>query len=109
MSRDPLIEALRKRREANGMSQEQAAELARVSLKTYQRIERGESDMKMSRYRLLVKAMKLTDLDLALDTLGEEGTTPWDVAAAARTLSPEIRSTLVTFIMMIYRNKVSDD
>lgn len=109
MSYEPLIQAIKARREAAGLSQEQAAEMTGVSLKTYQRIERGDTDMKMSHYRALLQTLKLTDLDISLDMLGVEKTTPWDVAAAARTLPPDIRSVLVSLIMMIYRDKSLGD
>ena len=105
MSYVPLIQAIKRRREASGLSQTQFAAMAGVSLKTYQRIERGETDLKMSHYRSLIQNLKVTDLDISLDMLEVEGATPWDVAAAARTLPPEVRTVLVTLIMMIYRDK----
>lgn len=108
MAYDPLISALKKRREAAGLSQKQVADLIGISLKTYERIERGETDMKMSHYRILVEKLKITDLDISLDMLGIDKTTPWDVAAAARTLPPEVRTVLVSLIMMIYRDKTPE-
>ncbi|WP_029858498.1 helix-turn-helix transcriptional regulator, partial [Vibrio parahaemolyticus] len=92
MSYEPLINAIKERREAAGLSQLQTADMIGVSLKTYQRIERGETEMKMSHYRVLVEKLKTTDLDISLDMLGVDKTTPWDVAAAARTLPPEVRT-----------------
>ncbi|MBD6969633.1 transcriptional regulator [Vibrio parahaemolyticus] len=82
--------------------------MAGVSLKTYQRIERGETDLKMSHYRNLIQNLKITDLDVSLDIIGVDMATPWDVAAAARTLPPEVRTVLVTLIMMMYRDKSVD-
>ncbi|MEZ8121031.1 helix-turn-helix transcriptional regulator [Vibrio splendidus] len=108
MSYEPLINAIKKRREAAGLSQLQTADMIGVSLKTYQRIERGETEMKMSHYRILIEKLKTTDLDISLDMLGVDKTTPWDVAAAARTLPPEVRTVLVSLLMMIYRNKTSE-
>ncbi|OCH31800.1 hypothetical protein A6E13_16385 [Aliivibrio fischeri] len=108
MSYDPLIKAIKARREAAKLSQEDAAKLTGVSLKTYQRIENGQTDMKMSHYRILIKNLKVSDLDISLDMLGVDTATPWDVAAAARTLPPEIRATLVSLIMMLYRDKGGD-
>ncbi|MFA0266874.1 helix-turn-helix transcriptional regulator [Vibrio cyclitrophicus] len=108
MSYEPLINAIKKRREASGLSQLQIADMIGVSLKTYQRIERGETEMKMSHYRILIEKLKTTDLDISLDMLGVDKTTPWDVAAAARTLPPEVRTVLVSLLMMIYRNKTSE-
>ncbi|WP_320197294.1 helix-turn-helix domain-containing protein [Vibrio metoecus] len=67
MAYDPLIQALKERREAAGLSQNQTAKMIGVSLNTYQRIERGDTDMKMSNYRTLVENLKTTDLDISLD------------------------------------------
>ncbi|HCG7534107.1 TPA: helix-turn-helix transcriptional regulator [Vibrio parahaemolyticus] len=108
MSYVPLIQALKARREAAGLSQAQFAKMAGVSLKTYQRIERGETDLKMSHYRSLIQNLKITDLDVSLDMIGVDMATPWDVAAAARTLPPEVRTVLVTLIMMMYRDKTME-
>ncbi|CAH0531109.1 helix-turn-helix domain-containing protein [Vibrio hippocampi] len=108
MSHEPLIHAIKERREAAGLTQLQTADMIGVSLKTYQRIERGETEMKMSHYRILIEKLKTTDLDISLDMLGLDKTTPWDVAAAARTLPPEVRTVLVSLLMMIYRDKTSE-
>lgn len=109
MSYDPLITALKERREAAGLSQKNIAEMIGVTLKTYQRIERGETDMKMSHYRILVEKLKTTDLDISLDMLGVDKTTPWDVAAAARTLPPEVRTALVSMLMILYRSNTKEE
>lgn len=45
---DPIVEALIIRRKEHGLSREQMANIAGMSVKTYQRIERGESDLKLS-------------------------------------------------------------
>lgn len=105
MSYDPLIQALKSRRTAAGWTIEKTASLIGVSAKTYARIERGETDMKMSHYRLLLNKLNVTDLDLCLDMLGIDKATPWDVAAAARTLPPEGRSVLVSLIMILTETK----
>ncbi|MCV6004570.1 helix-turn-helix domain-containing protein, partial [Escherichia coli] len=67
MQVDPIIEALIARRKASGLSREQMANIAGMSVKTYQRIERGESDLKLSQYRSILRSLHLTDLDIALD------------------------------------------
>ncbi|MDE5179903.1 helix-turn-helix domain-containing protein [Vibrio fluvialis] len=105
MSQESLIKAIKKRREAAEISQSNAAEMIGVSLKTYQRIENGQTDIKMTHYRRLLKMLNLTELDLCLDMVGIEGATPWDVAAAARTLPPDVRTVLVTLIMMLERHR----
>ncbi|NAW80782.1 helix-turn-helix domain-containing protein, partial [Vibrio sp. V43_P6S15P86] len=70
MQVDPIIEALIARRKASGLSREQMANIAGMSVKTYQRIERGESDLKLSQYRSILRSLHLTDLDIALDIRG---------------------------------------
>jgi transcriptional regulator with XRE-family HTH domain len=100
--------SLTARRLAAEITQEQAARMAGVSLKTYQRIENGTSDIKLRNYTALIKGLNTTDLDLCLDCLGISPATPWDVAAAARVLPPEARTALVTLIMMLHRHNAED-
>lgn len=100
-SKEPIINVIRRRREMIGMSRSQIADIAGMSEKTYLRIERGDSDMRLSQYRTIIRALKLTDLDISLDILEIDTTTPWDVAAAARILSPEARLLLVKLVMTI--------
>lgn len=59
----------------------------------------------MTHYRRLLKMLQTTELDLRLDMIGIEGATPWDVAAAARTLPQDVRTVLVTLIMMLERHR----
>lgn len=101
ISKEPIINVIRRRREMIGMSRSQIADIAGMSEKTYLRIERGDSDMRLSQYRTIIRALKLTDLDISLDILEIDPTTPWDVAAAARILSPEARLLLVKLVMTI--------
>lgn len=104
MTDSPIILALIARRKAAGVTQEEAASMAGLSLKTYQRIENGTGDIRLTNYLSLIRHLKVTDLDIALDTLGIGETTPWDVAAAARVLPPEARAAIVSMIMIIYRD-----
>ena len=48
MSQEPIVIALIERRKQANLSQEKLAFSSGMSLKTYQRIERGEADIKMS-------------------------------------------------------------
>ncbi|MGP8308524.1 helix-turn-helix transcriptional regulator [Vibrio sp. YIC-376] len=98
---DPIIEALIKRRKEQGLSREQIAQMAGMSVKTYQRIERGESDLKLSQYRSILRSLQLTDLDIALDIRGVEHVSENDLASIARVLSPEAQSLLVRLLSLI--------
>lgn len=101
MHREPIVIVLKNRRKAAGMTQQQLADEANMSVKTLQRIEQG-ADMKLSQYRQVIDALGVADLDISLDMLEVEGTDPADVAAAARLLSPETRRDLVAIILREY-------
>lgn len=98
---DPIVQVIANRRKLAKLTRQQVAEIAGMSLKTYQRIERGESDMKISQYRSIVRALHLTDLDIALDVKNIQPVTNADLAAAARLLSPDAQAMLVRFIMHV--------
>ncbi len=108
MTNEPIILALIARRKSAGVTQEEAAGMAGMSLKTYQRIENGTGNIRLKNYLALIRNLKITDLDIALDTLGITGATPWDVAAASRVLPPEARSAMVSMIMIIYRDVIEN-
>ena len=102
MQLDPLIEVLIAKRKALNLSREKMASIAGMSTKTYQRIERGESDLKLSQYRSILRALNLTDLDIALDLRGVSNVVAEDVVAASRLLSPEAQYLLIRFIFMTF-------
>lgn len=79
--------------------------MAGMSVKTYQRIERGESDLKLSQYRSILRSMQLTDLDLSLDVRGVEHVTEQDLASIARLLSPEAQSLLVRLLSLVLEQR----
>lgn len=80
-----------------------------MSDKTYQRIEQGCSDMRLSQYRALINACQMTDLDVSLDLLGVESATAEDVASASRLLLPITRLRLVQSIIEEWQRKTFDD
>ncbi|OEF51002.1 transcriptional regulator [Enterovibrio norvegicus] len=98
MLREPIIEVIKNRRKAAGMTQAALASKAGMTLKTYQRIEQG-ADMRISYYRAVITALELADLDISLDMLDVDTATAHDVAAAARVLSEESRRLLIKIII----------
>ncbi|MDA0148985.1 helix-turn-helix domain-containing protein [Vibrio sp. LaRot3] len=98
---DPIVQAIINRRKSAGLSRVDIANIAGMSLKTYQRIERGESDMKISQYRSIIRAMKMTDLDIALDIRDTQQVTAEDVTAASRLLNQEAQAMLVKFLFLV--------
>lgn len=55
-----MRERLRIAREQQGKTQQQVADLANISLKSYQRIEKGEQDPSVTVAILIAKAVKST-------------------------------------------------
>lgn len=55
-----MRERLRMAREQQGKTQQQIADVANISLKSYQRIEKGEQDPAVSVAILIAKALKST-------------------------------------------------
>lgn len=110
MTKEPVILALIAKRKSFYISQTKAASMAGLSLKTYQRIEKGTADIRLKNFKALLKGLKTTDLDISLDALGFSDVTAWDVAAASRLLPPDARAALVEMIMImiIYRDKLED-
>ncbi|EJG0985364.1 helix-turn-helix transcriptional regulator [Vibrio parahaemolyticus] len=102
---DPIVEALIIRRKEHGLSREQMANIAGMSVKTYQRIERGESDLKLSQYRSILRSLNLTDLDIALDIRGIEHVTAEDLVTVSRMLSPEAQSLLVRLLSLVLEQR----
>ena len=99
MSQEPIVMALIERRKRANLSQEKLAASAGMSLKTYQRIERGEADIKMSQYRSIIRTLKATDLDVVLDVVGTSHANVEDVAAVSRLLTNEERMLLIKLIL----------
>ncbi len=99
MSQEPIVMALIERRKQANLSQEKLASGAGMSLKTYQRIERGEADIKMSQYRSIVRTLKVTDLDVVLDVVGASQVSAEDVSAVSRLLTNEERMLLIKLIL----------
>lgn len=103
MSRKSVVTAIKNRRVDANLTKKELADQVGMSEKTYQRLESGVADMKISQYYSILKALNITDLDIVLDTYDVDAATPWDVAAAARLLLPETRNNLVASIMSEWR------
>lgn len=104
MSHDLIIHALRIRRQEAGFSREKIANIAGMSKRTYDRIERGESDIKISQYCAIVRELGLSNLDLFLDILNIEKPSAEDMTAVSRLLSADARRLLIQLIIAIDRD-----
>lgn len=105
MTTEPIMLAIINRRKKANISQGTAAEWASLSLKTYQRIERGESDIRMINATRLLKKMGVCNLDILLDMMEVTPPSVDDVAAIARLLPPEGRLALIKMLISIYKDR----
>ena len=104
---EPIITVIMERRKQAGLSQEKVAKLAGMSTKTYQRIERGESDLKLSQYRAILRTLNMTHLDVAMDELSVRKVESDDLVSAVRLLDKESKLLLIRFILQISKGKNS--
>ena len=67
MDLDVLATNIRAARDAAGLTQDDAADAARMQTAVYSRIERGESDPRLSSLRKIAGALGVTVADLVRD------------------------------------------
>ena len=103
MKIDPTIEAIVKRREISGITQDEMATAIGLSPQTYRRIEKGSSSIRLFHYRGILRELKTTDLDIYLDTLGVDSVVSEDVAAAARLLDPGGQVAMVKMLLSVHK------
>ncbi len=60
--------------------------------------------MKLSQYRAILRALQLTDLDVALDIRDIDHVVAEDVLTAARLLSPDAQTLLTKLIFLVHKN-----
>lgn len=101
MKYDPIVSVLRHCREAKGMTQKDLAGYTGLSYRTIQRMESGETDMKLGQYRRILDALELSDMDVSVALLSHEFTKADDVASAAKLLPLQVREVLVQFLMSL--------
>ncbi|WP_045409396.1 helix-turn-helix transcriptional regulator [Vibrio jasicida] len=102
-----IVTVIKERRKALGLSQAQMANIVGMSEKTYSRMESGKTDLKMTQYHSIIRALKTTHLDIALDMLSIYSPKSEDVAAVARLLPEQARMKLVELIVQIYKGQQS--
>ncbi|MBF4406244.1 XRE family transcriptional regulator, partial [Vibrio anguillarum] len=89
---------LRRYRENKGISQEQMSKLTGISSRTIQRIESGNSDMKISQYRNYLTVLGMSDMDVSIALFSHEFVTEKDVAAMARKFPLRVKQVIVRFL-----------
>ncbi|WP_240694531.1 helix-turn-helix domain-containing protein [Vibrio owensii] len=98
MDIDPIVYVLKRYRENRSMSQAKLSEATGISLRTIQRIESGETDLKMSQYRRYLEALSLSDMDISISLMSHHFVTEREVAAVTRRFPFRIKQVLVRFL-----------
>ncbi|EOW7174554.1 TPA: helix-turn-helix transcriptional regulator [Vibrio parahaemolyticus] len=96
---DPIVPVLTKFRNTMGLTQQQLADESGLSLRTIQRLEAGETDMKLGQYRRIIEALGISDMDVSVALFRHEFATGKDVAALAQSLPLDIRQVIVRFLV----------
>ncbi|EGR0992903.1 XRE family transcriptional regulator [Vibrio parahaemolyticus] len=96
---DPIVPVLKKFRNSMGLSQQQMADKSGMSLRTIQRLEAGETDMKLGQYRKIIEALGISDMDVSVALFRHEFATGKDLGALAQALPVDIRQVIVRFLV----------
>ena len=95
---EPFVEHLLELRIKNRKSQEQIAQQSGISLSSYQRIEQGKRDPRLSELNALLKCYKITWLDFAWAEVGKRPINEKDLAAVVKHVPEHIRKPLIELI-----------
>lgn len=96
---DPLVWALRKERLRRGLSYGQLAQLSGLSVSTIKRIESGRSDIRLSQYRQLVRALGVSDLDMTISAMDYHPDGIPDMSAALRMIPRPQRDIMIRAVL----------
>ena len=92
---DPIVLCLRHFRTEKRLSQEVVAELSGMSPSTIYRIERGETDIKLSQIRRYLQAIEMRIDDVYLHLLLNQHTTDYGVTVMSHRLPVPVRKIFV--------------
>ena len=98
---EPIIEYLIQLRVKNRKSQEQIANQIDMSLTSYQRIEQGRRDPRLSELKGLFEYYGITWLDFAWAELGKRTIGDVDLAAAMKHVPIHIRRPILELIKAV--------
>lgn len=80
------------------MTQEYLAGRTGISPRTIQRIEAGETDMKLSQYHKILKALDITHMDVSIAMLDHQFVTEREVAALVRLYPFQAKKVILRFL-----------
>lgn len=98
---EPIVEYLIQLRVKNRKSQEQIANQIDISLTSYQRIEQGRRDPRLSELQGLFEYYGITWLDFAWAELGKRSISDIDLAAAMKHVPLHIRRPILELIKAV--------
>ncbi|MEZ8620609.1 helix-turn-helix domain-containing protein [Vibrio splendidus] len=98
---EPIVLYLTQERLRNRMTQKQIAELSYIPLRTYQRIEQGESEITVNQVSRIIEVFGLTWLDVAWGETGRRHINTDDIAASIKHLPLSLRLTTFEAIKAI--------
>lgn len=90
---EPIVLFLTQERLRHRMTQKQIAELSYIPLRTYQRIEQGESEITINQVSRIIKVFGITWLDVAWGETGRRHIDTNDIAASIKHLPSTLRLT----------------
>nr|WP_274534872.1 helix-turn-helix transcriptional regulator [Salinivibrio kushneri] len=98
---DPAILFFIRQRIVYKMTQQDVAHQAGIPFRTYQRLETGQAELKMSQFRKLCRLYNVTSVDVALGELQFRRRYAADVASVAATLPFEVREHFLKLMIAI--------
>ncbi|MUK91554.1 helix-turn-helix domain-containing protein [Aliivibrio fischeri] len=102
---DPIVLYLIQERLRNRMTQKTIAELAGIKLRTYQRIEQGQTEMTINEASRICEIYGITWLDVAYGESDRRHIDTSDISAALKHLSPRLRLATFNFIKVIIEDQ----
>ncbi|MBN3492049.1 helix-turn-helix domain-containing protein [Vibrio neptunius] len=98
---EPIVEYLVQLRMTKRETQEQIATQTGISLSSYQRIEQGNRDPRLSELKVLLEYYNVTWLDVAWAELGKRSISEIDLAAAMKHVPAHIRQPILELIKAV--------
>ena len=98
---EPIVRFLTQERLRNRMTQKQISKLSNIRLRTYQRIEQGESDITISQINRICEIYGISWLDIAYAESGRRHINISDLVGALKNLPPNLRQTTFELIKAI--------
>ena len=101
---DPIVYVLRNYRHSIGISQDDMSKKTGISRRTLQRIEAGNTDMKLSQYRQYLRILGISDMDVSIALFSHDFVTEREISAVIRKLPLKIKQAIIQFLIELSKN-----